>query len=325
MKKLIWSFLRNVFYIITLHNFRKMDSLSLYHDMKLLNNITDPVIAGLYATFHPLRKAFHEAYTAYKTALANAREANQIHTNMFTELSSKKLDKWDAAIRNVYDKDTTKYKGFFPDGHKPFHNGRYEERITFVESLFEKIGTDASLSAVKTDIELFLTNYSTALANRLGRQDDVTTSLDKLRAIRTECAVAMYANLGALMTKNAATPEITGNFFDLEQIRRSTPKSEGGTSSELTITIPKGGAKEGGFVFTADTVFLLYDSGQTQLAVNTAATSTQTEVPDYAALLEPEDELEKAARDMGMPGDRFLIITNLDPDNDGEITIDIID
>jgi hypothetical protein len=125
MYKLVWVFIRNIFETITLHNLRKMDSLSQDHDLKLYNNIGDAFIAGLYATFHPFRKSFHEMYTQYKITIAASVAATKVVENLWAHLSSTLLEDWDTAICSVYRKGTDRYKELFSQGHKPFHHGRY--------------------------------------------------------------------------------------------------------------------------------------------------------------------------------------------------------
>ncbi len=53
MAKLLWIFLRNIFEIITRSSSRKMESLSEYHDLKLQDDMANPIIAVIYNTFHP--------------------------------------------------------------------------------------------------------------------------------------------------------------------------------------------------------------------------------------------------------------------------------
>lgn len=325
MFKFVWSYIRNIFDIITLHNLRKMDSLSQDHDLKLYNNIGDTFIAGLYATFHPIRISFHEWYTKYKIAIASSQAATKTIEDLWAKLSSILLEDWDVAIRKVYRKDTDRYKQLFPQGHKPFYHGRYEERITFLEAFLGLLDGDAPLADVKTSVEAFITAYTTAFAAQVGKQNDVKNCSIKLRLLRKECAVAMYSNLGYLIGKNAATPEVVGGYFDLEQIRRSTPKADGGPGTEFTVVVSGGEAKEAGFAFADSTRFLFYNSGTTKMAVNTSPTSTQTELPDYAVVFEPEEEGEKLATDLGMAGYRYMIITNMEAASEGEMTIDTVE
>jgi len=68
----------------------------------------------------------------------------------------------------------------------------------------------------------------------------------------------------------------------------------------------------------------MYNAGMGKLAVNTSVTPTQLSPPAYAVVLQPEEEIEKAAQDLGIAGDRYLIITNLDQGSEGEITINIV-
>jgi hypothetical protein len=197
--------------------------------------------------------------------------------------------------------------------------------LTYLEALSGLLVGDAPLAAVKTAVDAFITAYNDAFVAQVGKQNDMKNCSITLKGLRRKCAVGMYSNLGNLIGKYAETPEVVGGYFDLEQIRRSTPKSDGGPNNEFTVEVPKGESKEGGFAFADNTKFLFYNSGATKMAVNTSPTPTQAALPDHAVVFEPEEEGEKLALELGMAGYRYLIITNLDDTSEGEMTINTVE
>jgi hypothetical protein len=323
MSRLIWIFLRNVFETITFRNFKKMDAISMDHDLKLEKDSADPVIAVIYAAFHPLRVIFHTCYTVWIAAIAEREGATQKVQELIKLLCSQKIEEWDIKIQNVYRQGNYNYKKLLPNFRMPFQNGSYAERITQVEGLLLNIGTDPGLAAVAADINDFLTEYYQANSAQSGAKHAVKTRATELRVARKNVAAALYKNLGYLIYNYGDSPEVIGNYFDLEKIRSSVPKSEGGTSDELVIHVPPAKSVECGFSFEDTGKILVYNSSDEDIYIYKAATPYEFNITADAKVVNPDEEKEFLLSDLGANGLRYLFAANKGS-TEADITISLV-
>jgi hypothetical protein len=325
MAKLLWIFLRNIFEIITRNSTRKMDSISEDHDLKLSDAAaSNPIIAVIYNTFHPLREAFHQSYVKYKAAIAAAQGSTQAIQNMWKKVSSELLDQWDTEVKKVYKRDSDEHKALFPNGHEPFRIGTYAERITHIEALLSNIDDYNTLGDAKAMVETFLTDYETLNQTNKTKHNAIKTIAVELKENKKKCAVAMYSNLGYLIYKYPTQPDLIGSFYDITQIVRSTPKTEGGEAEEKTYTLPAETTVEAGFPFTAETKIHYYVSGTEELYLFTKSDKNDTTLPENPKVVQPEEEGDIVMYTLGDSENRYFFIANKSG-NVAEIVIDLVE
>ena len=156
------------------------------------------------------------------------------------------------------------------------------------------------------------------------RQKKIKDTATILRVQKKICATAMYSNLGYLIYKFPDQPDVIGSYFDISQIVRSTPKSEGGEAEELTITIPAGKSVEGGFQFQDLTKIHVYNSGTEDLILFTSDNKDQPVIPEEPFIIHPEDEEDIVMYTLGVANNRYFFIAN-QSENEGEIVISLIE
>lgn len=138
-----------------------------------------------------------------------------------TKLSGTKIQDWDIAIQAKYKLSTPQYKKLLPYRRGPFQNGTKANRIQAVLNLSNAIGTDATLASAKTEVDSFYAMLKTAQSGKNVSLRTTESSSALLEAARVAMCIAQYANLGALIKKYAATPQLIEKFFDLANIRSS--------------------------------------------------------------------------------------------------------
>ncbi|MEI8202350.1 MAG: hypothetical protein WCH34_05025 [Bacteroidota bacterium] len=324
MAKLLWIFLRNIFGTITKRNNRKMDSISADHDRKLAARASNPIIAVIYATFHPLRLSFHASYSAYIAALGEVQGITLAIKNLWKEASSTLYDDWETAVKLYYKKGSDKHKSLFPNGHEPFRTGTYEQRITAIEALSLNMEGDPDLADAKDLVDDFLSRYSDKRAAHDDKDLLIKNLLSEVKTKKEALSLALYSDLGYLMYKYPGQPDVIGSYFNISEIVSSTSKDDGGESNELTLTIQKSKIIEGGFAFLPTTKIRVYNSGTTDLALFTAAAKANPTVPEEPFTLHPEEDTELEMSILGLQSNRFFFIANLSATDDGEIVIDEI-
>jgi len=216
-----WSFATNPFTIVTEKSYYNALALSTYHDNALQAAKADAAIAALYTTFHPIHVAYKSNYDAWITQGGTQQGETLNFYQMQHLLSGSKIQQWDIKIQNVYLPTSPQYKKILPNKRSPFQKGTQLERLHAVQALSKSIGADASLAAVKTDIDTFYTQLELAYNTQKGSISTTKSSSSNLETARIALCNAMYGNVGALIQKYATNPIKIEQFFDQKIMRRS--------------------------------------------------------------------------------------------------------
>jgi hypothetical protein len=324
MGNLIWSASRNPLISCTKRNNRKMDAISTDLDVKLLAKSADPVFTPIYNAYHPVYNTFHKSYVDYKTAISEMHGSTLVIEALWKEVSSKLIDKWDTSVKGVYEKGSDKHKALFSKGHEIFRTGPYQERTSNIESFKSLLSADPALAATATLVGNFLTDYTAAYQLHTANKLKVKDLSDEVKINNKACAVAMFKVLGSLIMMFADTPEKIENYFLVDEIMRSTPKEEGGESTETLLTIAGEQSLEAGITFSDTTKIRAYNSGTEILYLYTTAVKEPGTVPDAAYQLIPEAEEVIEMYTLGAAGNRYFYIANKGTD-EGSISIDIVE
>ncbi len=322
MGNLIWSASRNPFISCTKRNNRKMDAISTDLDAKLLAKSSDPLFTPIYNAYHPVYQTFHKSYVDYKTAISEWHGSTAVIEGFWKEVSSKLIDKWDTSVKGVYEKGSDPHKALFPKGHEIFRVGPYQERISNIESFKSLLDADPAMAATATLVGSFLTDYGAAYQVHAANKLKVKDLSDEVKINNKACATAMFKVLGSLIVMFAETPEKIENYFLVDEIVKSTPKDEGGESTEVLLTIAGGQSLEAGITFEDTTKIRAYNSGTEILYLYTTSVKDPGTVPDAAYQLIPEAEEVIEMYTLGAAGNRYFYIANKGTD-EGSISIDI--
>ena len=140
-----------------------------------------------------------------------------------------------------------------------------------------------------------------------------------LEVERVNTAVAMYANLGRFMTKFASDPAQVDRFFDLSLIQN--PPKDKDTFAVIVAGGDTANVTEG---IEETTQLKLFNTGSTAGRFFTSDSATGTSEPGQGIELAPNTSTTVVATDLGDPGNTFLNVTNLDPENQGSYSVVIL-
>ena len=324
MGNINWSASRNPFLSCTKRNNRKMDAISTDLDMKLFAKSTEADFVEIYHDYHPVYVAYHKSYVDYKTAVSNMHGSTGVIENFWKDVSSKLIDKWDTSVKNVYEKGSDKHKALFSKGHEVFRTGTYQERISNIESFKALLEADPLLVAAAAMVTEFLTNYTAAFQIHTANKLKVKDLSDLVKINNRKCADAMFKVLGSLIVLFYETPEMIENYFLVDEIMKSTPKEEGGLSTEKLIIVPGEQSVEAGIAFEDTTKIKAYNSGTEILYLYTTAAKDGATIPETAHEFIPEAEEVIEMFTLGVAGNRYFYIGNKGTD-EGSISIDIVE
>ena len=314
-----WHYLSNTFLVVTENSTKLMMILSPDHRARLQAESPDPDILAMLNLFIPIDDALSAAYQAWTSAGAFYKGATLAFELLLSELVNTKLDQWIPQVQVVYAESTPQYLTLFPNGRTPYSSGPYDIRINTVKSLGDNLTTYPALAATKTDVDSFHTTLLNTRAEQQQKEETVRTTSDLLEVERVNTAVGMYANLGKLMAKFASTPEVIDRFFDLSLIQ-NPPKDK-----DTFAVIVAGGDTVNVIEDIEDTTQLkLFNTGSTAGRFFTSTSATGTSEPGQGIELAPNTNTTVVATDLGDPGNTFLNVTNLDPENQGSYSVVIL-
>lgn len=213
-----WIFLSNTFDVQTRGSNVKMLSIVTDTDAKLQNESADPDILELYNLLHPIYDNYRQVCLNYDMVEGNYGGGTQAFENLLDTIPTE-LRKWEGQIRAVYYEDTPEEKAIFPNKRTPFLTGTYEERLSAIGTLAEKLSSIPALSATHGLVSSF---YTLALSTRLAQQQN-EGALGQISDLREQqrmlVAEALYGVLGGLMLRFRTSPTDIERFFDLELLR----------------------------------------------------------------------------------------------------------
>lgn len=236
----------NTFDVNTRRTHVVMLSLCTDTDAKLLAANSDPLILVAYNLLHPVYEAYRIICINFDLVKGNYKGDTEAFKVLMDTLPLN-LRIWEGAIRAVYVEDSPEEKAIFPNKRTPFLSGTYEDRISAIGTLNEKLLSLApTLSATQALVESF---YNAALSTRLtqqGVEGTLAQQSDLRESQRLLVAQAMYGVLGLLMHRYRATPDSIASYFDLTLLRQSSPDSGkmklSGTITDKVTTLPISGA-----------------------------------------------------------------------------------
>ena len=216
-----WSPTENQFDNGTKNSKKKMNIISSDHDSKLHAQIGNPLIAVLFSFFHAIRLMYLAKYTQWKSTVAAYHGATVNFEQLIAQLSSTMIEDFDIRIQVLFKRGTAQYAALLPNFRIPFQSGEYDERITALGTLSESLTGIVVLAAVKTDVDAFLLQLTTARDQQQGLEGLKQTLSEEVELARVTIAQAMYYTLGGLMQIFSANSIQIANFYDLETLRGS--------------------------------------------------------------------------------------------------------
>ncbi len=283
-----WIFLSNTFEVQTRNSNVKMLSIVTDTDAKLQNESADPEILPLYMLLNTVYNSYRQICINYDMIEGNYGGGTLAFENLLDSIPTE-LRKWEGPIRAIFYEDTPEEKAIFPHKRTPFLQGTYEDRLSAIGTLAEKLSSYPILATTHTLVSSF---YLLALSTRLAQQqgEGALGQVSDLREQqRINVAQALYGVLGGLMLKFRTDPSQIERFFDLELLRS---KGKGQTSGPATLngTVLSSAART---PVAGASVILRNPEGQVELTTDADGKFTYTS-PDLSEVTEAEMEVTAA-------------------------------
>lgn len=314
MKK-TWLYLGNQFDRATKGSFERALTISTYTDAALA---ADPARATEYTFYHPIHLAFVAAYNAWKSGSGSQKGATETLRILLKGIKQQ-LDGWDFEIQKVATKGSAAYLAIFPNGRKPFMQGKQATRIAALGTLSVDLGKMTPVPPVKDTVDEYLTDLIAVNATQKGKISTKDTLSDAVEAARVNVCQGLYYVLGKLMMVHYKDPEPIAAYFDVELIRRDKQKIFTGTILQTTHhSIVKRGLK-------LDEQVSIRNTGLVPLTFYLANTKDGG-IPEgvTGVTLLPSETTHVPASSLGHPAtDKFLSVYNASDIIEGEWEVEI--
>jgi len=288
---------------------------------------------GIYT---PLITATTTAYNNYATAMgtenynSNVKEGSTLLVDQLKKQFIDLVAMKEGIIRGTFGKGTPKYEVFFPNGVDAFHQST-KANIQMMMASFTKACRDhsADLPAnFQVQFETLAASYGEARTIQLEHIGTVDGNKLDTAATRNILEIQLMTNLLTIAKNNIGNPAALDVYFDQSIIRRPTrSKTEGELEEEEPMSgqvAPESKATimHGGF--DVNTGLLFRNTGATVVQFYTANLPDDV-VPSNALTLQPGEEVETFASELGAGGNLFLMVYNTSTTTAGSYEVLITD
>ncbi len=302
-----WYYLVNPFEVATRGSYYMTKVISEQHLAALESQQSDPYFTNMLSVYTPIHNNFATVYNDFLVQ-KDLQQGETLNLNqLYEQLSSEKIEAWDIAIQVVYRRRSPDYMGLLPHFRKPFQRGNQLQRLTHLNALNLGLTGITALSAVKTDVD----NFCNLLNNANDSQKSSLRQTTRLSLIvetaRHSVCTALYVNLGALIQKYASTPEIIGDFFDLQHIRNFAQVDFTGhlKPSKLHFVCKR--------TFAPDDIIMVKNNSDTPLQLYVSSIKDVL-ISSPSVTIAANTTADIEAKSLGESSRNYLFIYNPDPD-----------
>ena len=310
-----WIFTTNTFEVNTRENFKRMLTLSLDHYGKLVAAAaSNPEIVPLRDDYEPVNLKYQVCYSAWKAA-EGTHEGSTLNVEELLEQLNTEVRSWEGTVRYVFPEDSPNEKSIFPNKRAPFQKGTYEQRISAVKTLADKLATFTTqplLMTLSTTVMDFYNDIETARLKQTGDEMGISSSNVQLEDERIACAIGMYANLGRLMYIYRRSPTDVEQFWDLTLLRNLTgePFKEDLTinpETVKTVSLSDAQLDEIG----ANTGIKLQNTSMASVTLKAGFSEEAGTIPAFSIAITPASQRQLTASELGWSSDKkYLVIQN---------------
>ncbi len=314
MAKRAWAPAINTFLSATKNNYHKAHKISGHLDAILFGEQADPVIAALYAYYHPIYIAFDDAFIAWTTE-QGVKKGSTVSVKLLLKEMTTHINDWAIKIQSAgILKGSADYLVLFPHGHYPYQNGRIFNRIYTVELLNLQLANYPTLAAVKTLVDNYWQQLHDAWASQTGIKGNAQSDSHQVEAQRKLICRAQYYVLGGLMQIHVDKPSNIERYFLVNEIRNGKQTHfTGRVKANSHHVVAQRSLK-------ATQMIRLQNVGLTPLDFYFAENKFGAPVGNIISL-QPDDDKKYTFADFAAPKGKLLLVRNQQAAVDGHFEI----
>ncbi len=272
----------------------------------------------------PVRDGLRNSISDYISASAARQGATQAFTNSVSDLSANKIRKWDVAIQNIYVEGSPEYIALLPDHRTPFQSGTYEERLSEVHGLGNRLTGIVPLAATKIEVDAFYTAMSGLRDTQTAKEGALSAAEDVMENARSAAAWMCYRNLGLMMNKWWDQLITVDNYFEFHLIQNVASATEPGESF-IDVVLANLTANVAERPFDNISIITLKNTGTVSLRFFLSDTANGTAGATFIDVAAGAETTIDNISLLGNTAFTFLNVTNADLTTDGSYEVIVIE
>ncbi len=300
---------------VTKGNLSLANHLSNYLMNKLQAKAGDADIDDLITFYTPFQTAWNAGFVGWRAAFNLEMGTTKNQNTLIYQLTHVKAPLWVNTVLVAYPEGTDRARALIPHKRQAFITGSAEDRITGIKTFIQVIGTDVTLTAIKTDAQTFLTQLMLSHQNHEGAREALTDCSKSQETLRKNTCEAMHAVEGSLTNKYYKTPEKVDMFFDVSAMRYhpKTVEQEG-----ISVTFAPSEIKLLDIRFIGNEIYDFTNKGTKDVCVFFANNNNVTSIPENKFVIHASTKLQIDLSTL-KADDRFVYAANMSNEDNGEL------
>jgi hypothetical protein len=288
---------------------------------KLLASDTDPQIAAIIAVYVVYVNNWNAAYAGWHDAL-NFQMSTTAEMEIWDEnLIKTKAPEWAGKIWGVYPQGTPKATALLPHGRHALITGTPIDKASGINTLIDGIGADAALATVKSDLQLFVSDYTEAYQKQQAAIKALKEKSKDQEQLRLLTTGALLFCEGSLIAKFWQNSEKVDLFFDISSMRMRHEKAQ--PDEPILISLLPDEIKLIDLDYTFEDIWEVTNAKSKDACVFFGNTSTITEIPANKTVIlagqTVKVDLNTLTHEM-----RFAYAANLSAEDEGELSFKLL-
>ena len=318
MKKLFFFFI-NIFLPKARKNFKNMATQGNVHLDALTAYESNPKVAALKAHYSEVYSIFRNLYDAWMGALGISVGGTKGFDEAFSEARAK-LKEWDRQILGYYTENSVEYTCIFPKKRSFIFKGTQDQQLSKLRTFENEVKKYTNLSSIANEVAQYNQSLAHAYENKGVAHGGLPKASSELESAYVELGYALYEDMHSLCVVFSRTPEMVENFFDMALLRSAKVEYD---ASSQTMNIKAGKKSASRIKFAAGNTVLVKNLGSHMLYFYAAA-NAKTTAPLTLFKVEPSQELQLTAAQLGAPENSILIFVNSESSVSAKVHIELI-
>ncbi len=318
MKKLFFFFI-NIFLHKARKNFKNMATQGNFHLDALTANESNPKVAALKAHFAEVYTTFRNLYDAWMGALGTSVGGTKGFDETFASARDN-LKEWDRQILDFYKENSVEYTSIFPKKRSFIFRGTQDQQLSKLRTFETEVKKYTKLSSIADEVALYNQSLASAYENKGVAHGGLPKASAELEAAYIELGYALYEDMHSLCVVFSRTPETVENFFHMALLRSAKKEYD---ESNQTMNIKAGKKSASRIKYATGNTVLVKNLGSHMLYFYAAANAKAT-APLTLFKVEPNQELQLTAAQLGAPENSILIFVNSESSASAKVHIELI-
>jgi hypothetical protein len=283
--------------------------------------------------YTPMITATTTAYDGYYGAMSaeatneGIKQAATMTVDTIMADFKAEVSSMEGVIKRAFRSDKAGYEQFFPFGLSEYTNATKSNIELLMDRMVNACGNNSGKLPADFDVNVkdLRGRYNDERKAQLLKIGTVADDKARASTLRDKLEIQLSKNILDLAKEYLGDPVNSLKFFDQSILKTEATKPgepgengiiyTGQVAPEAKVTVTEGG-------FKSTSVITVENTGESALKVYTAAKADEP-VPENAPELQPGEEDEFTATQLGAPTNTFLMIYNPDKDLNGDWVVGI--